>query len=47
MRRTELIALILLAIVLVGAIVLGTYNVFLNAPDLLTFLLVVWYALTL
>ena len=47
MRRTELTALILLAIVLVGAIVLGTYNVILNVLDLLTFLLVVWYALTL
>lgn len=47
MRRTELTALILLAIVLVGATVLGTYNVIVNAHDLLTFLLVVWYALTL
>lgn len=47
MRRTELTALILLAIVLVGAIVLGTYNGSVNAHDLLTFLLAVWYALTL
>lgn len=47
MRRTELTALILLVIVLVGAIVLGTYNVILNVHDSLTFLLVVWYALTL
>ena len=47
MRRTELTVLILLAIVLVGAIVLGAYNVIANAHDLLKFLLVVWYALTL
>lgn len=47
MRRTELTALILLAIVLVGAIVLGVYSVIVNAADLLTFLFVVWYALTL
>lgn len=47
MRRTELITLMILAIMLVGAIVLGTYNVIVNAHDLLTFLLVVWYALTL
>ena len=46
MRRTELAALILLVIVLVGAIVLGAYNIIVNAPDLLKFLLVVWYALT-
>lgn len=47
MRRTELTALILLAIVLVGAIVLGVYSVIVNAAGLLTFLFVVWYALTL
>lgn len=47
MRRTELTALIFLAIVLVGAIVLGVYSVIVNAADLLTFLFVVWYALTL
>ena len=47
MRRTELTALILLAIVLVGAIVLGVYSVIVNVSKLLTFLLVVWYALTL
>lgn len=47
MRRIEVTALILLAIVLVVAIVLGAYNVIVNAHDLLTFLLVVWYALTL
>lgn len=47
MRRTELTALILLAIVLVGAIMLGVYSVIVNAADLLTFLFVVWYALTL
>ena len=47
MRRTEITALILLAIVLVGAIVLGVYSVIVNAADLLTFLFVVWYALTL
>lgn len=47
MQRTELTALILLAIVLVVAIVLGVYSVIVNAADLLTFLFVVWYALTL
>lgn len=47
MRRTELTALILLATILIGAIVLGAYTVIVNAADLLTFLLTVWYALTL
>lgn len=46
MRRTELTALILLTIALIGAIVLGAYTVIVNAADLLTFLLMVWYALT-
>lgn len=47
MRRTELIALILLAIVLVGAIVLGAYAIIINAANLLKLLIMVWYALTL
>ena len=47
MRRIELAALILLAIVLIGAIVLGTYTVIINAADLLTFIIMVWYMLTL
>lgn len=46
MRRTELIALIFLAIVLVGAIVLGVYAIIVNAANLLTFFITVWYALT-
>ena len=47
MRRTELTALILLAIVLIGAIVLGVYAIIVNAANLLTLLITVWYALTL
>lgn len=47
MRRTELIALILLAIVLVGVIVLGAYIIIINAANLLTLFITVWYALTL
>lgn len=47
MRRTELTALILLAIVLVGAIVLGAYAIIINAANLLTLFVTVWYALTL
>lgn len=47
MRRTELTALILLAIVLVGAIVLGAYIIIINAANLLTLFITVWYALTL
>lgn len=47
MRRTELTALILLAIVLVGAIVLGAYAIIVNAANLLTLFIAVWYALTL
>ena len=47
MRRTEITALILLTIVLVGAIVLGVYAIIINAANLLTFLITVWYALTL
>lgn len=46
MRRTELIALIFLAIVLAGAIVLGAYAIIVNASNLLTFFITVWYALT-
>ena len=46
MRRTELIALMLLAIVLVGAIMLGAYAIIVNAANLLTFFIMVWYALT-
>lgn len=46
MRRTELIALILLAIVLVGVIVLGAYVIIINAANLLMFFIMVWYALT-
>lgn len=46
MRRTELTALILLAIVLVGVIVLGAYTIIINAANLLTFFITVWYALT-
>ncbi len=47
MRRTELIALILLAVVLVGAIVLGAYAVIINAANFLKLFVMVWYALTL
>ena len=47
MRRTELIALILLAIVLVGATVLGAYAIIINAANLLKLFTMVWYALTL
>lgn len=47
MRRTELIALILLAIVLAGAIVLGAYAIIINAANLLKLFIMVWYALTL
>lgn len=47
MRRTELTALILLAIVLVGAIVLGAYAIIINAANLFTLFITVWYALTL
>lgn len=47
MRRTELTALILLAIVLVGVIVLGAYAIIINAANLLTLFITVWYALTL
>ena len=47
MRRTELTALILLAIVLVGVIVLGAYIIIINAANLLTLFVTVWYALTL
>lgn len=47
MRRTELIALILLAIVLVGAIVLGAYVIIINAANLLKLFIMVWYAFTL
>ncbi len=46
MRRTELTALILLAIVLVGVIVLGAYIIIINAANLLTLFITVWYALT-
>jgi hypothetical protein len=46
MRRTELTALILLAIVLVGVIVLGAYTIIINAANLLTLFITVWYALT-
>lgn len=37
----------LLAIVLVGVIVLGAYAIIVNAANLLTFFIMVWYALTL
>lgn len=47
MRRTELIALILLAIVLVGAIVLGAYAIIINVANPLKLFIMVWYALTL
>lgn len=47
MRRTELTALMLLAIVLVGVIVLGAYAIIVNAANLLTLFITVWYALTL
>lgn len=47
MRRTELTALMLLAIVLVGVIVLGAYIIIINAANLLTLFITVWYALTL
>lgn len=47
MRRTELTALMLLAIVLVGVIVLGAYAIIINAANLLTLFITVWYALTL
>lgn len=47
MRRTELTALILLAIVLVGVIVLGAYTIIINAANLLKLFITVWYALTL
>ena len=36
----------LLAIVLVGVIVPGAYAIIINAADLLTFFITVWYALT-
>lgn len=47
MRRTELTALILLAIVLVGVIVLRAYTIIINAANLLTLFITFWYALTL
>ena len=47
MRRTEFTALMLLAIVLVGVIVLGAHAIIVNAANLLTLFITVWYALTL
>ena len=47
MRRTELTALILLTIVLIGVIVLGAYNIIISAADLLTLFIAFWYVLTL